>query len=74
LAGDTPDDRVLLIDEALERLRTENPEAAQLVVMKFFAGMTNQEVAESLEVTERTVERRWVFAKAWLLRNIEEAR
>lgn len=74
LAGETPDDRVLLIDEALERLRSENPEAAQLVVMKFFAGMTNQEVAESLEITERTVERRWAFAKAWLLRSIEETR
>ena len=72
LAHDKTDDRVLLIDEALERLRAENPEAAQLVCMKFFAGMTNQEVAESLAVTERTVERRWAFAKAWLLRNIQE--
>jgi len=72
LPAETPDDRVLLIDEALERLRAENPEAAQLVSMKFFAGMTNQEVAESLEVTERTVERRWVFAKAWLVRSIQE--
>ena len=72
LPAETPDDRVLLIDEALERLRAENPEAAQLVSMKFFAGMTNQEVAESLEVTERTVERRWAFAKAWLVRSIQE--
>jgi len=74
LAERTPDDRVLLIDEALERLKAENPEAAQIVSMKFFAGMTNQEVAETLEVTERTVERRWAFAKAWLLRTIQEAR
>lgn len=73
LAEKTPDDRVLLIDEALERLKADNPEAAQLVSMKFFAGMTNQEVAETLEVTERTVERRWAFAKAWLLRTIQEA-
>ncbi|HLH54426.1 MAG TPA: ECF-type sigma factor, partial [Verrucomicrobiae bacterium] len=54
--------------------KTENPESAQLVTMKFFAGMTNQEVAEALGVTERTVERRWAFAKAWLLRTIQEAR
>jgi len=74
LAENTPDDRVLLIDEALERLKTENPESAQLVTMKFFAGMTNQEVAEALGVTERTVERRWAFAKAWLLRTIQEER
>jgi RNA polymerase sigma factor (sigma-70 family) len=74
LAEKAPDDRVLLIDEALDRLKTDNPDAAQLVSMKFFAGMTNQEVAETLGVTERTVERRWAFAKAWLLRTIQEAR
>src|SRR5690349_9028766 len=72
LPAETPDGRVLLINEALERLRAENPEAAQLVSMKFFAGMTNQEVAENLEVTERTVERRWAFAKARLVRSIQE--
>ena len=74
LAENTPDDRILLIDEALERLRAENPEAAKLVTMKFFAGMTNQEIADILGVTERTVERRWAFAKVWLLDNIQEAR
>ena len=74
LAENTPDDRVLLIDEALERLRAENPEAAKLVTMKFFAGMTNQEIADILGVTERTVERRWAFAKVWLLDNIQETR
>lgn len=74
LAENAPDDRVLLIDEALERLRGENPEAAKLVTMKFFAGMTSQEIAEILGVTERTVERRWAFAKAWLLDNIQKSR
>lgn len=73
LADNTPDERLLLLDEALDRLRAENPETAQLVVMKFFAGMTNAEVAETLGVTERTVERRWAFAKAWLLQHIEQA-
>ena len=74
LAENTPDDRILLIDEALERLRAENPEAAKLVTMKFFAGTTNQEIADILGVTERTVERRWAFAKVWLLDNIQGAR
>jgi RNA polymerase sigma factor (TIGR02999 family) len=72
LAGATPDDKVLLIDDALERLEAEDAERAKIVVMKFFGGLTNQEVAEILGVTERTIERQWAFAKAWLFRSIRE--
>lgn len=71
LAATTPDDKILLIDEALERLQREDEEKARIVVMKFFGGMTNQDVAASLGVTERTVERQWAFAKAWLFRCIK---
>ena len=66
LVDATSDEKVLLINEALERLQAEDPEKARVVVMKFFGGMTNREVAESLDVTERTVERQWAYAKAWL--------
>ena len=66
LADTTPDEKVLLINEALERLRAEDAEMARVVVLKFFGGLTNREVAESLNVTERTVERQWAYAKAWL--------
>jgi RNA polymerase sigma factor (TIGR02999 family) len=72
LAQSTPDEKVLMIDEALERLEAEDPEKARIVVMKFFAGLTNLEVAETLGVTERTVERQWAFAKAWLFRSIQQ--
>ena len=74
LAESSPDDRILMIDEALERLQAEDPETAKLVVMKFFGGMTNQEVAAKSGVTERTVERQWAYAKAWLLSTIQEMR
>ena len=70
LAEITPDDRILLIDEALERLRREDAEKAQVVLLKFFGGRTNHEVAEMLGVTERTVERHWAYAKAWLFQSI----
>ena len=70
LAATTPDDKVLLINDAIEQLQTEDPEKARVVVLKFFGGLTNQEVAESLGVTERTVERQWAYAKAWLYRRI----
>ena len=70
LAATTPDEKILMINDALERLQQEDPEKAQVVVLKFFGGRTNQEVAESLGVTERTVERHWAFAKAWLFQHI----
>jgi RNA polymerase sigma factor (TIGR02999 family) len=72
LAAATPDDKVLLINEALENLEEEDPQRAKVVVMKFFGGLTNQEVARILGVTERTVERQWAFAKAWLFQSIRE--
>ncbi len=71
LAATTPDDKILLIDEALERLQAEDPTKAKIVVLKFFGGLTNQEVAQSLNVTERTVERQWAFAKAWMFHCIQ---
>ena len=71
LAAVTPDDKVLLMDEALELLKEEDPQKARIVVLKFFGGLTNQEVAENLRVTERTVERQWAYAKAWLFEKIQ---
>ena len=70
LADTTPDDKILLVDEALARLEKEDPEKARIVTLKFFGGLTNQEVAQSLGVTERTIERQWAFAKAWMFRCI----
>jgi RNA polymerase sigma factor (TIGR02999 family) len=72
LAEATPDDKVLLINAALEHLEAEDPQRAKVVVMKFFGGLTNQEVAKILCVAERTVERQWAYAKAWLFQNIRE--
>jgi RNA polymerase sigma factor (TIGR02999 family) len=70
LAATTPDEKVLLIDDALEQLQVQDPEKAQIVVLKFFGGRTNLEVAEIMGVTERTVERHWAYAKAWLFQTI----
>jgi RNA polymerase sigma factor (TIGR02999 family) len=70
LAAASPDEMILLVDEALEQFKLEDPEKAKIVVMKFFGGLTNQEIAETLGVTERTVERQWAYAKACLFRSI----
>jgi RNA polymerase sigma factor (TIGR02999 family) len=72
LAATTPDERILLVDEALARLEEKDQGLARIVVLKFFGGLTNEEVAEMLGVNERTIRRQWTFAKAWLLENIQE--
>jgi RNA polymerase sigma factor (TIGR02999 family) len=72
VAEKTPDDDVLQINDALERLEMEDPEKARIVVMKFFGGLTNQEVAENMGISERTVDRQWACAKARLFRWIRD--
>jgi len=62
----SPDDKILLMDEALETFRQSHPDKAQVVILKFYLGLSSQEAADCLGVTERTVERHWAYAKAWL--------
>lgn len=61
-----PDDDLLELDDALSRLAGEYPVAAELVTMRFFAGMTLAEAAETLQLSIRTANRQWAFARAWL--------
>lgn len=70
LAETTPDDKILLVNDALQQLEAEHPERARIVVLKYFGGMTNKEVAETLGIGERSVDRHWVCAKIWLFRKI----
>lgn len=72
IAQTPPDERMLLIDEALARLQATDPELARIVTLKFFGGLTNAEAAETMDVTERTIYNKWAFARAWLLKNIRE--
>jgi RNA polymerase sigma factor (TIGR02999 family) len=65
-----PSDQILLVDEALEQLEQEDPEEAQVVVLKFFGGLTNQETADVLGSSKRTVDRQWAAAKVWLYQQI----
>ena len=63
---------ILALDEALENLREFNPRLSEVVECRFFAGLTQEETASALGVTERTVQRDWTKAKAYLSRWIEE--
>jgi RNA polymerase sigma factor (TIGR02999 family) len=64
---------LLDLDRALDLLAGEHCRAARIVEMRFFAGLENHEIAAVLEVSERTVEREWSFARAWLLRELGRA-
>lgn len=63
-----PDERLLAVNEALAQLEKEDHAKARIVLLKFFGGLTNAEVAETVGVTERSIERQWAFARVWLLR------
>lgn len=73
LAEAVPEESVLLIDEGLKELEKAHPRRSQIVVMKFFGGLTNEEVAKSLDTSERSVDREWACAKTWLFRWMSKA-
>jgi RNA polymerase sigma factor (TIGR02999 family) len=70
LTVDGPPDDVLALDAALSRLEKEDPEGHQLVMLRFFAGLSVPEAAEVLGSSVRTLERRWRFLRAWLARAV----
>lgn len=72
LATADPDETVLAIDEALEKLAREAPEKAEVVKLRYFAGMTHAEIAQAHGVSLTTVERHWAFARSWLYREIKK--
>jgi RNA polymerase sigma-70 factor (ECF subfamily) len=61
---------LVALDDALERLAASGPRKAQVVELRFFGGLTEEETAEVLQVSAVTVRRDWQFAKAWLLREL----
>ncbi|MDX2058018.1 MAG: ECF-type sigma factor [Gemmatimonadales bacterium] len=70
LVGEEAADELIALDEALDRLGRISPRAAQLVERRYFAGLTMEEAAESLDISVRTAEREWVRARAWLRKEI----
>jgi RNA polymerase sigma factor (TIGR02999 family) len=63
ITASTLDEHILMIDEALQRLEAEDGQKARIVSLKFFGGLTNEEVAENLGVSLSTVKRQWILAK-----------
>jgi len=70
LAFDEPSDDLLALDEALGKLAEKEPVIAELVKLRYFAGLTLEQAAMILNVTRRTVDRYWAYARAWLYNEI----
>jgi len=70
IAMTVPSEELLAVNDALAALALEDPEAAEVVQMRYFVGMTVPEIADALGASPRTVDRHWAFARAWLKRSI----
>lgn len=65
--------QILALDEALQRLEVSEPEVAAVVRLRFFAGLSVDDTAESLAISPRQVDRLWAYARAWLSRELGPA-
>ena len=71
IAAPAPDEQMLAIDEALNKLAALDKEKAELVKLRFFVGMTIEEAATVLGISEATAKRWWVYARAWLYTEVQ---
>jgi RNA polymerase sigma factor (TIGR02999 family) len=70
---DSKAEEILQVHEGLADLESESPAAAQLVKLRYFAGMTHQEAAESMQISRSTADRYWAYAKAALFHALNDA-
>ena len=74
LPGEAAPESLLALDEALEKLAQTEPRKAELVRLRFFVGLTEEETAEALDVSVRTVRRDWRFVRAWMFAELDANR
>jgi RNA polymerase sigma factor (TIGR02999 family) len=65
-----PAENILAVHEALEDLEKQDPVKAQIVLLRYFCGLTTAETAEILGLAERTLDRQWRYVRAWLLKRL----
>ncbi len=70
LAGVSASEDILALDEALQRLSAEEPIVTQVVKLRYFAGLTIEQTAAALDISVRTTNRHWAYAKAWLFQEL----
>ena len=70
IAAPLPDDDLLALHEALDKLTELDPLAAELIKLRFFAGLTHEQTAQCLGMSRSKADRTWLFARAWLFKEI----
>ena len=73
LASEAGENQIVRLDEAVRRLETEDPDVAQVVRLRFYAGLSGEETALTLGRSPATVDRDWAWARAWLFRQLRSA-
>ena len=68
-----PSEELLAVDEALTRLTAHDPAKAEVVKLRFFAGLTMPEIAHALDLSLATAERYWTYARLWLYAELTDA-
>jgi RNA polymerase sigma factor (TIGR02999 family) len=71
--ANSPNDDLLALDEALTRLAAREPAKAELVKLRYFAGLSIDEAADLMQISRTTAKRYWAIARAWLLAEIDDA-
>jgi RNA polymerase sigma factor (TIGR02999 family) len=72
VAAETPADELLALDEALNRFAARDPVKAELVKLRYFVGLTEEDAAAALGISRASASRYWTYARAWLINAIEE--
>jgi RNA polymerase sigma factor (TIGR02999 family) len=73
IACEDADEVVLAVNEALEKLKAEDPVKAEIVKLRYFMGLSHQQIADAMGVAEPTVRRHWAFARSWLYVELKTA-
>ena len=73
LAAPDDDQRLLAVNEALDELAKKSPAQAEVVKLRYFAGMTNEEIAQTMGISISSVKNYWTFARAWIFNKIKQA-
>jgi RNA polymerase sigma factor (TIGR02999 family) len=72
VALDTRPEELIALDEAIQLLADEDPTSAELVKLRFFAGLSHTDAATSLGITRRVADRQWAYARAWLYERLKD--